>query len=227
MPKDQSYIAFLSVILVISLVFIYFKYILPSRILNRGNVLTGFFLGKISGFLLFGMVPIIILLLSEDLSPAGAGFTSGDLSRYKLLVAAISIVVGLVTFFVTRMNSGLKKDGSVNISSLSFRNLIVIVSGWTIYILGYEFLFRGVLWFFCYSAFGFVPAIIINVIIYSLAHLGQGPLMSAGSVPVGIILCLLAHISGTFLFPFIIHTTMAVSYECFSAYHNLKFRTVS
>ena len=227
MPKDQSYIALLSVILVISLVFIYFRYILRSRIFNSGKILIDFFLGKISGFLLFGLVPIMILLLSDDLSPSEAGFTLGNLHRHTFLAAALAIVVALVTYFVTGLNSRLKKGGAINIPSLSFRNMLVIVSGWTIYILGYEFLFRGVLWFFCYSAFGFVPALIINVIIYSLAHLGQGPLMSAGSVPVGIILCLLAHISGTFLFPFIIHTTMAVSYECFSVYHGLKVRTVN
>lgn len=227
MPKDQSYIALLSVILVISLVFLYFRYILRSRILNSGKVLIDFFLGKITGFLLFGLVPFVILFLSDDLSPADAGFTTGDIDRYLLLVAAIAIAVSLVTFFVTGINSRLKKGGSIDIPSLSFRNLLVIVSGWTIYILGYEFLFRGVLWFFCFSAFGFMPALLINIIIYSLAHLGQGSLMSAGSIPVGIIFCLLAHISGTFLFPFIIHTTMAVSYECFSVYHSLKIKTVT
>jgi membrane protease YdiL (CAAX protease family) len=39
------------------------------------------------------------------------------------------------------------------------------------YIFGYELLFRGIVWFTCFEAFGFWPALLINLFLYAVVHL--------------------------------------------------------
>lgn len=222
MPGNPKYLALAIIILSGFLIFIYSNLILKSRVIAGRDDLSGFFLGKFSGFLIYGAVPFLVLIYAKNLSPADAGFSTGNLSSHILLTSVSVVIVVSVSFLMARKNTGLGNAGTINLRELTTRNLLVLIFGWIVYILGYEFLFRGVLWFLCYQAFGFVPALIINLIIYFLAHIDQGPLMSIGSIPVGVLLCVFAFMSGSFILPFIIHATMAVSYQCFSAYFNVR-----
>jgi membrane protease YdiL (CAAX protease family) len=97
---------------------------------------------------------------------------------------------------------------------------LVTIGGWILYILGYEFLFRGVLWVTCYAAFGLWAAFAVNIVLYALAHLDQGRFMTYGAIPFGALLCYLAYLTGSFFFAFLIHSWLAVNNLVFPVFSN-------
>jgi membrane protease YdiL (CAAX protease family) len=104
--------------------------------------------------------------------------------------------------------------------------LIISSLGWIVYLLAYEFLFRGFLLFTCIQSFGIWPAIIINILIYSFAHIPQGLKETAGAIPFGLILCYITILSGTIWPAFILHAVLAISNEWFSIYNNTEITII-
>jgi len=85
------------------------------------------------------------------------------------------------------------------------------VFGWAIYLLGYEFLFRGILFF---SGIDILPLwlnITINCVLYAIAHIHKGKLEIITSIPFGVVLCLVSYYTGSFWAAWLIHLTMALS----------------
>ena len=87
---------------------------------------------------------------------------------------------------------------------------------WFLYLVGYEFLFRGVLFFGCREVMDFWPALAINVPIYSLVHIPKGLKETVASIPLGILLCILVENTQVFYAAAIIHFTQAASSSYFS-----------
>jgi len=77
------------------------------------------------------------------------------------------------------------------------------------YMFAYEFLFRGFLLFACLAAMPAWLAIVINVVLYALAHAAKGPREALGSLPLGIVLCLSAIDTGAIWAAFLIHVIMS------------------
>lgn len=178
-----------------------------------------FFLERTSGLIIFGILPLFMIVPAGKLNPSELGLTTGQTGHYNLLLALSVTIIAAVTYLFSGNKNGTNRINRHLTGEISARNVFLISTGWIIYLIGYEFMFRGILWFACFHAFGFVPAIIINVILYSLAHVNQGPTTTLGAIPAGIIFCSFSYITGSFILAFIAHSTMAVSYELFSAYH--------
>jgi uncharacterized protein len=113
-----------------------------------------------------------------------------------------------------------EKYPQLRIKIWTLKYSIISLSGWFLYLFGYEFFFRGILLYTCFRAFGFWPALIINIILYAIVHIDQGAGLSLGSIPMGILLCMITLLTGSFLFAFIIHFWMAMNNEIFSIYNN-------
>lgn len=185
-----------------------------------------FYLIKITGFVLTGVVPFLLFKYFLNFNPVFSGFTTGKWPDFMLLTLILVLLTLLFSFFSSRSPSIWERVPELKIKFWKPGLMISTSLFWMIYLFGYEFLFRGILWFTSYNAFGFLPALVINLILYSAAHLPQGRLMVIGSIPVGIIFCALSHYTGSFLPAFLIHTVMACSTEIFVIYHNpeLNFR---
>ena len=97
--------------------------------------------------------------------------------------------------------------------------------GWSAYLLGYEFLFRGILLFPLVDALGVWPAIAINTAMYSATHIPKGMDEAIGAAPLGIVLCLITLMTGTLWVAIIVHILMALANSFSSVYHNpnMKF----
>ena len=63
---------------------------------------------------------------------------------------------------------------------------------------------------------GFAAAMVLNTILYALAHLYKGRMETLGSVPVGVLLCYLTFLTGNIWTAVVIHCLMALSNEWFS-----------
>jgi membrane protease YdiL (CAAX protease family) len=195
---------------------LFVKPLFPSR---SGEAIE-FISYKLTGILFTGIVPFIIFLLIVKVPPSRIGLVIGRTFQFWYLLIILIIVTAIISFQLSKSRKVQEKSPELRIRDWYPRHIILSVSAWLFYILGYEFLFRGVLWFLCSEAFGFWPALVINLLLYSMVHLPQGKLMAIGTLPVGIILCLLSQLTGSFIPAFLIHSLIAVLTDLFSLFHN-------
>ncbi|MBN2665568.1 MAG: CPBP family intramembrane metalloprotease [Bacteroidales bacterium] len=179
---------------------------------------------KLSGIIFTGAIPFILFLWILKLSPSRVGFVAGRTAGYWYILLILILMTLIVSFYSSKSAKIRARSPELRLKDWYPRHVILSAGVWVMYLLGYEFLFRGVLWFLCVEAFGFWPALAINIILYSLVHLPQGVRMAVGTIPVGIIFCLLSSLTGSFLPAFIIHSFIAVSTEIFSLYHEPEVR---
>jgi membrane protease YdiL (CAAX protease family) len=90
------------------------------------------------------------------------------------------------------------------------KRIIVNAACWALYLLGYEFALRGMVFFTSLYAFGLWPAVIINSVIYSLIHIFKGPQEAFGAFFLGVLFCLITYYTNSFWIAFIIHASMAI-----------------
>jgi len=179
---------------------------------------------KLSGIIFTGVIPFILFLWILNLSPRRVGFVAGLTAGYWYILLILILMTLTVSFYSSKSALIRARSPELRLKDWYPRHVILSAGAWALYLLGYEFLFRGVLWFLCFEAFGFWPALVVNIVLYSLVHLPQGVQMAVGTIPVGIIFCLLSHLTGSFLPAYIIHSFIAVSTEMFSLYHEPDVR---
>ncbi len=105
---------------------------------------------------------------------------------------------------------------------------MIAISGisWVIFLVGYEFLFRGFLLHASLNLMEAGPAIALNCALYAFAHFYKGPGETFGAIPVGILLCYLTMVTGNIWCAVILHSVMALSNEWFSLYFHPEMRIV-
>jgi membrane protease YdiL (CAAX protease family) len=177
---------------------------------NKANI---FYVGleKFAGFVLMLLLPLIVLQLMGlyDAVALGISFTNPQ------KVFAAWGIFGAFVLTVNIIRAGKPKNymiyPHIRTQTWSISLLAYYILGWAIYLLGYEFLFRGVLFF---SGIDILPLwlnIAINCILYAVAHLPKGRLEIIASLPFGVVLCLVSYYTGNFWAAWLIHLTLALS----------------
>ncbi len=179
---------------------------------------------KLTGILMTGVLPLIlfVFVLKQPVSGTAAPVSGSGKTGY--LVYLIPLLTAVISFFSSRNKELWKYSPRLRETVWNTGHVFLSSGLWIAYLLGYEFLFRGILWFACYEAFGFQAALIVNLILYSLVHLPQGTFMTLGAIPLGVLLCCMSFLTGSFLPAFLTHACMAVTTELSSFYHNPEFR---
>ena len=219
-------IAIISVLLLFSLYFytvkrkIVLNTLLKPLFPSGTNEIYEFLSEKLSGILFTGIIPYFIFILILNVLPKTIGFTAGRTFHFWYLMLLLVLLITLISFFSSKRKSVQDISPELKLKDWYPRHLVLSASVWLCYLFGYEFLLRGVLWFLCRAAFGFWPAMIINLFLYSLVHLPKGRLIAMSAIPAGVVLCLLSELTGSFFPAFLIHSSIAVMIEEFSLYHN-------
>lgn len=190
----------------------------------RTDPVISYFVEKLTGFLLFGVLPYLLFIRFSGLKASETVLFSSKIWRYWYILVPVLLVVSILMFIASKKKTTQARYPQLRIKIWSVKYSLISISGWIIYLLGYEFFFRGILWFACFRAFGFWLSLLINITLYAIAHFDQGAWISIGAGFVGIIFCLLASLTGSFVFAFLIHSWMAISNEIFSIYHNPELR---
>lgn len=173
---------------------------------------------RLSGLIILGVIPISIALLVTRESPAYFGISFQNGSRTLLWALAASGVIVFLSFLNARKPSNLRMYPQIRVKHWTYSLLFWSNLTWVLYLLGYETLFRGILFFPLLHHLGLVAALSVNVAIYSLAHIPKGITEAIGAIPFGIVVCLAAYATGNIWFPFLVHSVMALSSEWFSLY---------
>jgi membrane protease YdiL (CAAX protease family) len=186
----------------------------PAQIISR------YLWRKAGGFLILGALPAIFAWLFFDLRSAQAGLSwSGTgLLWPRLAVAAVFFIS--FNLMISRSREGWAVYPELRLRDWNPAMLAIAAGGWILYLVGYEFLFRGLLLLSCLKAFGLWPALIINLALYSAFHIPKGMKETIAAIPFGAFLCYLV-IDSHSIFPAVfVHVLQAVSYEIFCLYRN-------
>ncbi|MEE4193561.1 MAG: CPBP family intramembrane glutamic endopeptidase, partial [Anaerolineae bacterium] len=138
----------------------------------------------------------------------GVQFPNGE---FTVLISLVVLpIILLVSLF--RSAKGINTDyyPQVRLTVWTTQNHLRNAAAWIFYLLGYEFILRGALFFTCLHAYGLFPAVAINSVIYSLIHIYKGKGEAFGAIFFGILLCLIAYQTHSFLIPFVVHVILAV-----------------
>ncbi len=186
-----------------------------------------FFSEKLTGIIFTGILPFILfrIIMGIRLSAYTSLSSSGNTVWY--IVAILALVTAVSSFISSKGTTVRQRSPQLRMDVWHLRHVLIAGLGWLFYIFGYEYFFRGILWFICLDAFGFFPALIINLILYAAVHVPKGRFMALGSIPMGIILCLLSYYTGSFYAAFIIHAVMAVTTELASAWNNPEIKLMT
>lgn len=96
---------------------------------------------------------------------------------------------------------------------------------WVVYLLGFEFFFRGFLLFYWAQHFGVWPALAMTTSLYVLAHLPTNANETASTLPMGIVFGAMAIDSGSFIAPFVVHACIAITSDLAAARANPAIKT--
>jgi membrane protease YdiL (CAAX protease family) len=178
---------------------------------------------RFNGVIIFGLIPLLIIHQSTDISFADLGFSG--FSRESLLWITVFLIVFLpVNFFNSKSKENLRMYPQIRKMEWSRGLLLISAFSWVLYLLAYEFLFRGVLLFSSLALLGYWPAILLNAGIYSLAHFPKGPKETYGAIPMGIILSVLTIKTGSIWIAFFAHVILALSNEWYSLWFHESIR---
>lgn len=174
------------------------------------NIEQSVYFRRAMGFVLLGIIPFFITLFyfQGRLLDYGLGFPAGPYAwLWFLAPTAAALIISIV-------RPSKKIDTSyypeVRKATWDKKRIIINAAFWALYLLGYEFALRGMVFFTSLYAFGLWPAIIINSVIYSLIHIFKGPQEAFGAFFLGVLFCLITYYTNSFWIAFIIHASMAI-----------------
>lgn len=170
------------------------------------------FFTKYFGFLTMGILPAIVCLFAlPEISLAEYGLTFIPETGFFTLIwiIGLSAVVLPLLYFNAKKPENWVNYPQIRAKVWTRKTLIINLIGWFLYLLGYEFLFRGILLFSLVEPLGVWPAIAVNIALYSATHIPKGLAEAIGAIPLGLIFCLLTLASGTIWIAFIVHVAMA------------------
>lgn len=189
------------------------------------SVAGTFLIRKINGFIICGWIPGILFFTFFTQSPADIGLSLGLNKVYRYLFGIPLIIVG-INYFLANNPAIFSRYPQMRFREWTKARLALSAVGWTIYLFGYEFLFRGILFFLVYHSYGLFASLAVNVIIYSAAHISKGKAEMIGAIPFGILLCCMSLLTNSIILPFLIHLSLALSTEYFSILYNPDMKLV-
>ena len=209
-----------------TVVFSFLYFLLLDRIKGYGKnakkrlLTTKYILRKGGGFLLLGLIPGVLFWLLSGFGPVRAGLQWGDTGEILPWVLWASVFFILLNVINSR-NPGIRAMyPELRVKDWGHGGLLTMAGGWLVYLTGYEYLFRGILLFTCYEAFGLWPAVVINLALYSALHLPKGMKEAVAAIPFGALLCYLTLESHSILAAIFIHAVQAISCELLCIWRN-------
>jgi membrane protease YdiL (CAAX protease family) len=175
---------------------------------------------RLSGLLWLGIIPGMLMGVFGTQLHNYYGLLYRGTSNICIPIIVLALLIPVLTFFNSQRKNNLKTYPQIRKKVWSSGLLAGSAVTWMLYLLGYEYLFRGILLFSSLETLDQYSAITLNVAMYSLFHLKKGLTEVLASIPFGIILCLLVIKSDSIWPAFFLHLELALSNEWLSIYFN-------
>ncbi|MDP5169010.1 MAG: CPBP family intramembrane metalloprotease [Bacteroidia bacterium] len=181
---------------------------------------------KYLGVIWMGIVPTIVMLSVLPYTWHEYAVQAGDLGFTAAWSIGLSAALVLMNWFAARRPETLAYYPQVRAKIWTKKLLFHNSLAWILYLLAYEFLFRGLLLFSCLYVLDPWVAISINIALYSATHLPKGFTESLVTIPFGIGMCLLTIYSGGIWIAWIAHVAVALSNDYVALRFNPEMKVV-
>lgn len=178
------------------------------------------FLERIMGFGWLGPFLFVVLAWLGEGKTHLAGLGTLGSAKVWVISAILATVIMIINYYNAPRESNLIMYPQIRTPVWSRSLVFTSALSWILYLLAYEYAFRGILFFACLTYLPANAAITINVVIYSLFHIQKGAKEAFASIPFGIVLCYLVLESNSIWPPVFLHIVLALSNEWFSLYFN-------
>ncbi len=175
---------------------------------------------RLFGAFIFGVLPSVLFLTISARPMNEIGLTNYIPPHTFILTVIAFAAILPVNYLNARHPSNLAMYPQIRVKKWPVSLLILSGLSWIVYLFAYELLFRGILFFSSMDLLGFWPSVILNAGIYSLVHIPKGAKEALAAIPMGILLCWLVFITGSFWVAFFVHILLALTNEWFSLYHH-------
>jgi membrane protease YdiL (CAAX protease family) len=196
-----------------------------KEITYRNNQEVSLFITRKSlGFLFLGLVPATLYFMVYGYPGYSTSMIIIPSAARWLIFTGICLLIVMLASILARNPHFYGRIPEMRIDDWNLARMGVLVGGWAVYLLAYEYLFRELLLFTWVEAIGIIPSIILNTLLYALVHLPKGMQETKGSLVFGPLLCMGSIITGSFLTAFVWHLVLAVSSELYSIHYNPAMR---
>ncbi|MGW8315931.1 MAG: CPBP family intramembrane glutamic endopeptidase [Bacteroidales bacterium] len=173
-------------------------------------------LQRIWGFLFLGIVPLMIIVFSYRESLSFYGLSFRFLHAPPGWTYGLVPLILLLSYFTSHAPVNLERYPQIRCKNWTRGILLISAISWIIFLVGYEYFFRGFLLYSCLSVMDPWMAMVLNAALYAMAHLYKGPMETFGAIPLGFILCYVTIVTGNIWSAVLLHSLMALSNEWFS-----------
>lgn len=186
------------------------KYLLNNPDVNLYRFLYWFFSDTV--VLLFIPILIIIFLIKEK--PSNYGLKVGDSKIGIKAVIIFSVFIIIINWFVSSLTGFENTYPLLEDILYSWRIFLYYEAALFIYLIAWEFIWRGFLQFGLEEKFG-IYAILVQTMPFVILHNGKPPLETFAAIFGGIILGYLAYRTRSIFYGVLIHFVMLFSLDLF------------
>lgn len=168
------------------------------------------------GLLFLGLLSALIILLlpQQRIGDFGLGFKFSGFPPWWSGLLILPILY--LSYRTARTPNNLRQYPQIRAKAWTGPMLFISGISWVLFLVGYEFLFRGFVFFASLLIMEPLPAIALNTTVYAFAHFYKGPEETFGTIPAGILFCYLTLVTGNIWSAVFLHSVMALSNEWFS-----------
>lgn len=177
-------------------------------------------LRRISGCIFLGAIPFFLTSFILELPVTFLDFPQEWSTISLLWLSGLLAFVTFVPVLAIKQKGHLKKYPQMRIQKWTLNRVLLNSASWSAQLFSYELLFRGVLLFTTASAWGNWPAILINALLYSLAHIPKGWKEALGSFPFAVLLCFTTLAFGSIWPVVFAHITLALANDMLAIQKN-------
>ena len=192
-----------------------YDWISNSFTTNRNKTVFHSIFFRLLGFVIFGLISALIFYKMYDAELDFLTIPLKDVTEIIGWTLVLSLIAILVAYINVK-NSEKTHYPQFKLDRWTLPYKCLTYSTWILYLIGYEFMFRGILLFGTIEELGYYPAIILNVVLYALVHIHKGWKEVLGCFILGPILCVMALKTDCLITPIVVHLSLCLSNEFFS-----------
>jgi membrane protease YdiL (CAAX protease family) len=179
------------------------------------------------GVLFLGILPAIAcFIVFPDFDWKYYGMTLQNFGSSMLYLLGVAVIIVPLTLISARKPDTIATYPQIRTLNWTPGLVALNTLNWSMYLLAYEFLFRGILLFLLVPVIGVWPAIIINTSLYSATHIPKGAKETISAIPFGIALCFITLDTGSIFVAFVAHVLLSQLNDYGALYFNPKMKVV-
>jgi membrane protease YdiL (CAAX protease family) len=165
---------------------------------------------RIVGIVFLGIPAVLITIILPEFRLRSFGVIPIESIATLYWILGISAVIIPLVLSFSRTPSFFETYPLIRAQTWDGFLIVANTVSWCLYILIYEFLFRGFLLGACVEPFGVWPAILVNVAVYVCVHIPYGFWVTLGALPLGLAMCMATVNTGNIWTAYAVHLMVAL-----------------